>query len=103
MKIREPDPDEPGMLGYGENRVDIVGQVSFYFKARRFQRKKLVKALVSDTHTREILLSWQTLLKWGIISESFPYPPGHNGHNDPPEVDEDVTELHFLHHPPEVL
>ena len=63
LEIKPVDKDEPGMKGFGDHRVPIIGQVSFWYKARRFARKKLVKALVSDTETREILLSWQTLSK----------------------------------------
>ena len=63
LEIKPVDKDEPGMKGFGDHRVPIIGQVSFWYKARRFARKKLVKALVSDTETREILLSWRTLLK----------------------------------------
>ena len=48
LKMRKADGNEPGMEAYGGSRVDIIGQVSFYYKPRKFKQKKLVKALVSD-------------------------------------------------------
>ena len=36
LKIRKTDQDEPGMEAYGGTRVGIVGQVSFYYKPRKF-------------------------------------------------------------------
>ena len=65
LKIEDVDPDEPGMQAFGGARVDIVGQVWFYYKPRRFKRKKLVRGLVSNTPGREILFSWQVLYEWG--------------------------------------
>ena len=32
LKICKCDVDEPGMEAYGGSRVDIIGQVSFYYK-----------------------------------------------------------------------
>ena len=76
LKIKETDYDEPGMEAYGGTRVEIVGQVSFYYKPRKFHTKKLVKALVANIPGRDILFSWQTLLRWGVIDSNFPYLPG---------------------------
>ena len=74
LKIEDVDPDEPGMRAFGGASVDIVGQVWFYYKPRRFKKKKLVRGLVSNTPGREILFSWQVLLEWGVIGKNFPYP-----------------------------
>ena len=57
MEIKEVDKDEPGMKGFGDHRVPLIGQVTFWYQARRFAKKKLVKALVTDAESREILLS----------------------------------------------
>ena len=100
LPIAPLDRDEPGMKGFGDHNVPLVGQTSFWFKARKFSRKKLVRALVTDTNSREILISWQLMLKWGCLPKSFPYPPPH--HEDGDEMDEsddtcDVSMEHSVH------
>ena len=57
LKINKCDWDEPGMEAYGGSKVDIIGQVTFYYKPRRFKQKRLVRALVSNIPGKEILLS----------------------------------------------
>ena len=61
------------MKGFGDHRVPIIGQVTFWYQARRFAKKKLVKALVSDTETREILLS-ADIIKVGMYSSTLSLP-----------------------------
>ena len=63
------------MKAFGGSRVDIIGQVRFWYKPRRFKRKKFVRGLVSNTPGKEILFSWQVLFEWGVIGKNFPYPP----------------------------
>ena len=75
LKIEKVDPDEPGMEAFGGTKVNILGQVKFWYKPRRFKRKKFVRGLVSDTPGKEILFSWQVLFEWGVIGKNFPYPP----------------------------
>ena len=69
------DRDEPGMKGFGDHSVPLLGQTAFCFQASRFSKKKLIKALVTDTNSREILISWQLMLRWGCLPKTFPYPP----------------------------
>ena len=38
LKIKPVDPDEPEMMGFGDHRVTMIVQVSFYFQACRFKR-----------------------------------------------------------------
>ena len=57
LKIEKCDWDEPGMEAFGGSRVDIIGQVRFWYKPRRFKRKKFVRGLVSNTPGKEILFS----------------------------------------------
>ena len=68
LEIKEVDKDKHGMKGFGDHRVPIIGQVTFWYQARRFAKKKLVKALVSDTETRE--LRWMTM-----VQSHFTSPP----------------------------
>ena len=39
LPIAPLDRDEPGMKGFGDHNVPLIGQTSFWFKARRFARK----------------------------------------------------------------
>ena len=50
LVVSPVDRDEPGMKGFGDHSIPLVGQTSFWYKARRFARKKLIPALVTDTH-----------------------------------------------------
>ena len=99
LQMKEVDFNEPGMEGFGGSHIDIIGQVSFYYQPRRFSKKKLIKALVSNTPGKEMLISWQLLLKWGVITKSFPYPPDSNDSTDPDDsphtTPENFTPLHW--------
>ena len=81
------------MEAFGDSKVDIIGQVSFYYKPRRFKEKRLVRVLVSNTHGKEILFSWQVLFRWGVIGKNFPYPPDSEDTDSVP-TPESVNKLH---------
>ena len=76
--MRPVDEDEPDMKTYNGLGLKIVGQTQLYLKIktrRGFTTKKLLHALVVDhSYDREILISWDNCLAFGIIPKSFPYP-----------------------------
>ena len=77
LKVSQVDKDEPDMKTYNGLGLKIVGQTKLYLKIktrRGFTSKKLLHALVVDhSYDREILISWDNCLAYGIIPESFPY------------------------------
>ena len=78
LKVTKVDEDEPDMKTYNGLGMKIVGQTKLYMKIktrRGFTSKKLLHALVVDhSYNREVLISWDNCLAYGIIPESFPYP-----------------------------
>ena len=67
----------------------MLGQTVFWYKPRHFRFPKVVRAVISDSRSREILLSWKLLRKRGVISSSFPYPP--SSHTEKAESDDDAA------------
>ena len=78
LKVRPVDEDEPDMKTYNGLGLKIVGQTQLYLKIKTrkgLTTKKLLHALVVDhSYDREILISWDNCLSFGIIPKSFPYP-----------------------------
>ena len=76
--MRPVDEDEPDMRTYNGSDINIVGQTHLYLKIKTkkgFTTKNLLHALVIDhSYDREILISWDNCLAFGIIPKSFPLP-----------------------------
>ena len=76
LKVKPVDTDEPSMRTFDGSDLNIVGQTHLYLKIKTykgFTTKKLLHALVIDySHDREILISWDNCLAFGIIPKKFP-------------------------------
>merc|ERR1711954_87160 len=71
LAIERIDRDEPPLVAYGENKVQIVGQTRAYCYLTDDHKPKVFQALVVRGG-EEILMSWHLLMCWGIIHPSFP-------------------------------
>ena len=72
LAIEPIDFDEPELDAYGGNSVTIVGQTKCYiFLDDDHKHPKLMNSLVVKG-SDEVLISWQLLMRWGVISPTFP-------------------------------
>ena len=72
LTIEPVDLDEPELEAYGENPIQIVGQTKYYvYLDEDQQHPKLMTSLVVSG-SDEVLISWQLLMRWGVISPTVP-------------------------------
>ena len=71
LVIDRIDQDKPPLIAYGDNNVQIIGQTRAHAFLTDDPRPKVFQALVI-IGGEEILISWQLLMRWGIIHPSFP-------------------------------
>ena len=72
LTIEPVDLDEPELEAYGANPIKIVGQTKCYIYLDDDQKhQKLMNSLVVSG-SDEVLISWQLLMRWGVISPTFP-------------------------------
>ena len=77
LKISKVDKDEPDMKSYTGSGMKVVGQTKLYIKIKTkkgYTSKKLLHSLVvNHSYDREILISWDNCIAYGIIPDTFPY------------------------------
>ena len=78
LKISKVDEDEPDMKSYTGSGMKVVGQTKFYIKIKTrkgYTSKKLLHCLVvNHSYDREILISWDNCILFGIIPENCQTP-----------------------------
>ena len=89
LKITELDSDEPDCQAYSGSSLTLTGQTTFWVDIDGLPNRRYVKVLVVRGGTQEILLSWQILKKWGVIGDTFPFPP-----NKSKEYNRQVSSRH---------
>ena len=73
------DDDEPEISTYGGVDLHIVGQTKAFLKCVTTGSIKMLHAIVIRGASEQcILLSWQEMLAWGILSPNYPYPSSNN-------------------------
>ena len=68
-KLRISRDDTVQIAANGE-KMNVVGKTDL--TARTNDREATISALVSDVVAKDMLLSWQDLIRLGVISENFP-------------------------------
>ena len=72
LTIELVDLDKPELEAYMANPIQIVGQTKCYvYLDKDQQHPKLMNSLVVSG-SDEVLISWQLLMHWGVISPTFP-------------------------------
>ena len=78
LKISPVDEDEPAISTYGGVDLHIVGQCKAFLKCVVTGSLKMLHGIViRGASEQSILLSWQEMLAWGILSPHYPYPFSH--------------------------
>ena len=71
LTIELLDMDALELEAYGANPIQIVGQTKGYVYLEEYeQHPKLLNALVISG-SDDVLISWQLLMRWGVISPTF--------------------------------
>ena len=77
LKIEKVDQDKPDMKSYTGSGMKVVEHTKFFIKIKTrkgYTTKKMLHCLVVDhSYDREILISWDNCILFGIIPENFPY------------------------------
>ena len=69
------DDDEPAISTYGGVDLTIVGQTKAFLKCVVTGSLKMLHGIViRNASEQAILLSWQEMLAWGILTPQYPYP-----------------------------
>ena len=75
LRVYPVDDDEPAISTYGGVDLTIVGQTKAFLKCMVTGSLKMLHGIIiRNASEQAILLSWQEMLAWGILTPQYPYP-----------------------------